>query len=307
MGFCRFGDSIGLQLGRRNLGIRRPVSRLPFRHKTTANCACCDTQLRFPADVQAFRCTVCDSVNDLNPISAPKNPQPLNLEKVRLYVNAISNRTCEPTVFKSLLLACFGSSYNLNRSFLKGTVSLQNPGVDMPDVREAYRLLSRMPAEYLEAITEGMEKALRRPGRRLTESQDIRFLLILLDNPAFVRSSATDQAQRLHQLLGRLLGLVSTLSNDLHRHLVSWFTLDPEDAFHRRIEVVNYFLTFRLTRVDGMRERYPTDWGVKAAARVMALLCKYRAEYLFWEASGSQRAEPDCVRSSGGEQLPPTE
>jgi E3 ubiquitin-protein ligase HECTD2 len=247
----------------------------------TASCACCDTQLRFPAQVQAFRCTVCDSVNDLVPLKHPVHPVHLSLEKVRLYQNAVGNKTCEPEVFKSLLAACFGSAYNMNKSFPKGsgTPTLQNPGVDMAEAREAYRILLRMPPEYMDAVVEGMEKSLRRPGRRLTEALDLRFLLILLDQPVWLgRTTVADQAQRHHQLFGRLLGLISTLSNDLHRHVVSWFTSDPEDAFHRRVETVNYFLTFRLTRIEGMRERYPTDWSIKAAARVMALLCGFRCE-----------------------------
>ncbi|KAI9034347.1 hypothetical protein DFJ74DRAFT_649004 [Hyaloraphidium curvatum] len=248
-----------------------PAPSAPNAATTTQHCVCCDTALRFPAEVPAFRCVVCDTICDLNPTSAPKNPQPLTLEKVRLYATAVSNKTCEPPVFRTMLANAFGSSYNLNRSFPKGNVGLQNPGVDMADVREAYRIVGRMAPDFTEAITEGMEKTLRRPGRRLAEAQDVRFLLVLLDYPLFVKQSA-EQAHRYHQLLSRLLGLMSTLSNDLHRHLVSWFTLDPEDVFHRRVDMINYFLTFRLTRVEGMRERYPTDWCVKAAARVMALL-----------------------------------
>lgn len=153
-------------------------------------------------------------------------------------------------------------------------MSLQNPGIDLADAREAYRVIGRMGTEFGETIVEGMEKSLRRPGRRLMEASDIRFLVLLVQNPGLSRPVVADQAQRHHQLVGRLLGLMSALNNDLHRHLVSWFTLDPDDVFLRLVELVNSYLTFRLTRIEGMRERYPTDWGVKAAARVMALLCK---------------------------------
>ncbi|KXS17549.1 HECT-domain-containing protein [Gonapodya prolifera JEL478] len=73
-------------------------------------------------------------------------------------------------------------------------------------------------------------------------------------------------------MLTRLYGFVSCLANDIHRHLVDWFARDPIDLFRRRVETVNFYVTHRLTTKDNMREQYPTDWAIRSAAKVMALL-----------------------------------
>ncbi|KAJ3119928.1 putative E3 ubiquitin-protein ligase [Nowakowskiella sp. JEL0407] len=46
----------------------------------------------------------------------------------------------------------------------------------------------------------------------------------------------------------------------------------PLPIFQRRVDLVNHFITYRLTKKDGMRDHYPADWGIRSAARIMALL-----------------------------------
>ncbi|KAI8839879.1 hypothetical protein BC829DRAFT_27242 [Chytridium lagenaria] len=48
-----------------------PQSRFPPDEMTTGRCQCCDTLLLLRRGTTCFRCTVCDTVNDLEPIPPP--------------------------------------------------------------------------------------------------------------------------------------------------------------------------------------------------------------------------------------------
>jgi E3 ubiquitin-protein ligase HECTD2 len=49
-------------------------------------------------------------------------------------------------------------------------------------------------------------------------------------------------------IIKRVLGLLSNLPNECHHYLVSWFARFSERHFHRIIELIGSFVTYRLTR-----------------------------------------------------------
>jgi len=85
------------------------------------------------------------------------------------------------------LIKTFSTFESLNDSFLNGKdPTIQDPGLDLDAVRSFYQRLRELPTApslYLSLIKTS-EVLLRRPGRPLRRKEDLRFLLIILENPA---------------------------------------------------------------------------------------------------------------------------
>jgi hypothetical protein len=85
------------------------------------------------------------------------------------------------------LIKTFSTFESLNESFLNGKeTSLHDPGVDLEAVRMFYTRLQALPCAQtlFLSLIKTSEVLLRRPGRPLKHKDDLRFLLIILENPA---------------------------------------------------------------------------------------------------------------------------
>ena len=151
---------------------------------------CCDSNLRFPTSVTCYRCTVCVCVNDLKP-NQPRQgfqPVPMNLGFLESLIS--SGTPQSPSVYEDLeehLIKTFSTFESLNESFLNGRdASIQDPGVDLEAVRAFYQRLKELPSAptLFLSLIKTSEVLLRRPGRPLKRKEDLRFLLIILENPA---------------------------------------------------------------------------------------------------------------------------
>ncbi|KAK4101435.1 HECT-domain-containing protein [Parathielavia hyrcaniae] len=121
------------------------------------------------------------------------------------------------------------------------------------------------------ALLKANETILRRPGRPITEPQDLRFLLIITANP-LLHASYKPYAGRLQQMndvpvpngasprgsgpvsgrhsaiIKRIVGLMSNTPVKCHNHLVAWFARYSEASFMQTKDLVAGFLTYRLIR-----------------------------------------------------------
>ncbi|TPX32888.1 hypothetical protein SmJEL517_g04094 [Synchytrium microbalum] len=270
---------------------------------TTGTCQCCGHLLRFPQTIRAFRCTVCETVNDLDPVPMPGGgdiqAHRLSLERLRALINASQHNRPSAELLEKTIADSFSLHASINESFSSNQpISETDCGVNLGDVRIAYKLLLTSPAAAngasrntsVDSITQSMEKLnitntrmssvlvqatdklLKRPGRRLVAAEDVKFLLILLENPVLLTKTVSNDLIIYHDILGRIFGLMSCLSNDMHHFIVAWLAQLPIDIFQKRVDVVNFYISRRLSNKEGMRDHYPQDWGIKSAARVMALL-----------------------------------
>ncbi|CAD6499501.1 BgTH12-03613 [Blumeria graminis f. sp. triticale] len=126
------------------------------------------------------------------------------------------------------------------------------------------------------------ETLLKRPGRPLTTPNDLRFLLIILANPLLYTTSSTPRGkQRIRSrskspprgptngtkgttgqhsgIIKRILGLLSNVSSECHRHLVSWFSRYSESQFQRTTDLINNFVMYRLLRQQGRKNNVEQD------------------------------------------------
>ena len=85
------------------------------------------------------------------------------------------------------LIKTFSTFESLNDSFLNGKdPTVQDPGLDLDAVRSFYQRLHELPTapSLFLSLIKTSEVLLRRPGRPLRRKEDLRFLLIILENPA---------------------------------------------------------------------------------------------------------------------------
>ncbi|KAI8811808.1 hypothetical protein BJ742DRAFT_795586 [Cladochytrium replicatum] len=244
---------------------------------TTGVCICCDNLLRFPQTVSCFRCTVCDTVNDLRPLPPPgaldAYMRSLTLTEIQRVREAPAREPANVDTLYKILGDAFAYHASLNEGFSNGRPpALDSPGIVLEDVRAAYNVIVKSDPRAIIAVMTGIERLLKRPGRRLHSEHDIKFLMIIMENPLLFNHGNEQESAFNHEVLGRAFGLLSCLSNELHHFVVNWFMHLPLPIFQRRVDLVNHFITYRLTRKDGMREQYQSDWGIRSAARVMALL-----------------------------------
>ncbi|KAJ1969311.1 putative E3 ubiquitin-protein ligase [Dispira parvispora] len=248
-------------------------------------CMCCDSKLRYPQASSCFRCTVCDTINDLieydETASESRRRRPLTLDRLRSAIHAVRKSKLSVMQLERLISETFSQWDRLNNSFSDGLrTSTDHPGVALDDVREAYRLLLGLSPGCVRTLMGATERLLKRPCRRLRRKDDLRFLLIILENPLLGQHNFPQETEYHHQIIKRLLGILSCLDNSLHNYLVHWFSRLAMPLFRARVELVNHFITFRLAKY---RKRHPSpsawtnipyesDWSFKSAARVMSLL-----------------------------------
>ncbi|KAI1324123.1 HECT-domain-containing protein [Xylariaceae sp. FL0255] len=150
------------------------------------------------------------------------------------------------------------------------------PGVGSSDTLED-SLAQELEAIILEAqehlqrvLLKCTEMLLKRPGKPMSEPQDVRFLLLLLANPVlhatwrsftgFHQSGKSKERTTLgggaekspvgrhSNIIKRILGLLANSSEICHVHLVTWLSRLPEHLLRQNKDLVGNFVTYRLIR-----------------------------------------------------------
>jgi len=69
-----------------------------------------------------------------------------------------------------------------------------------------------------------------------------------------------------------------------------------EENFKKKIEIVNHFISYHLMEFDDMLRNYSSDWSIKAASRVMALLSKYIYIYIYIDIYGKLMIRNNIIK-----------
>ncbi|ORE10196.1 hypothetical protein BCV72DRAFT_302155 [Rhizopus microsporus var. microsporus] len=261
---------------------------------TMGKCMCCNSDLKYPTVVSRFRCPACDTINDLKPhIRDQIGNQPLTLRSLKKAVNECKQREKTKKMKKinlgdkereeiyepieKLLETVFSSWVSLNHSFLtEEETTLETSGIDMNEVRDAYRIILSLPVNVIRGMMSATDRLLKRPAVPLRRMNDIRFLLIILENPLLAQHNFPAETKYHHNLLKRIFGILSCLNHECHHALIKWFTRYPVKEFNAKIELIHAFLSHRISRARKSHMALPTsyesDWKMASAARVMALL-----------------------------------
>ncbi|KAL2131130.1 hypothetical protein VTI74DRAFT_5515 [Chaetomium olivicolor] len=133
------------------------------------------------------------------------------------------------------------------------------------------------------ALLKACETILRRPGRRISEPQELRFLLVIAANPLLHASykpyagefpqpagavptpssphpRGSGPASGRHSvIIKRIVGLMSNTPLECHNHLVAWFVRYPESRFVQTKDLIAGFLAFRLLRQNEKKHEAQID------------------------------------------------
>ncbi|KAJ1938128.1 putative E3 ubiquitin-protein ligase, partial [Linderina pennispora] len=176
-------------------------------------------------------------------------PPPLTLDRLKAGVFAFKKHPEKQNLLEAMIRESFGNWDVLNVSFPNGSeVTSDDPGISLVEVRTAYKIILGLPPPFIRALMTGTEQILHRPGRRLETKDDIRFLLIIVEN--FPQESAYH-----HHIAKSIIGLLANLPNCVHYTLVLWLTQHSTSSLSRKVALVNQFLSFRLEKYDRARKR----------------------------------------------------
>ncbi|KAF9877767.1 ubiquitin-protein ligase [Colletotrichum karsti] len=117
------------------------------------------------------------------------------------------------------------------------------------------------------------ENLLKRPGRPMTDPEDLRYLLIILENPLLHGGPQQTHGETFRDdklktgpvsgqhsvIIKRILGLISNSSTPCQNHLITWFARYPEPRFVRIKDLAAGFLTYRLIRQNEKKHEVRVD------------------------------------------------
>ncbi|KAJ2747137.1 putative E3 ubiquitin-protein ligase [Coemansia sp. BCRC 34301] len=273
---------------------------------TTGICLCCGSKVSFPECVACFKCTVCDTINDLHPLvrtdrvvengqtvaRARTPPPPLTLDRLKAGVQAFRKHPEKQALLEAMLRESFGSWDVLNFSFPSSgdaQASAENLGIAMAEVHAAYKIILALPPQVIRAMMNGIEQILRRPGRPLKQRSDIRYLLIIIENPLLLQQSFPQESSYHHHIVKSIVGSIANLPNCIHYILVLWLSQQSRSSVRRKVQLASQFISYRVQKYDRAKRRNP---------RVVVPLTSYSSQ-------SNQTELPAFQRTRSSTNVPP--
>lgn len=157
------------------------------------------------------------------------------------------------------------------------------------DLQATERELLKGQEHVRRVLLKATEVLLKRPGRPMTDPLNLRFLLIILENPLLHAETqrfrgliqpdiepaaatkndlvpgkpklpATGLLSGQHSgIIKRVIGLISNSSIDCHNQLISWFSRLHTARFVKIKELVSGFLTYRMLRQSEKKQEVKVD------------------------------------------------
>ncbi|KAI0389685.1 HECT-domain-containing protein [Xylariaceae sp. FL0594] len=148
---------------------------------------------------------------------------------------------------------------------------------------QRFEQLALEAQEHLQRVVlKCSEMLLKRPGRLMSEPQDVRFLLLLLANPLLVpsfqaygghlqqfdkgkrheKAADTDERSPIGRhsgIIKRIFGLLANSSEICHHHLITWLSRLPEHLLLQMKDTTSSFVTYRLTRQSEKKVEQKVD------------------------------------------------
>ncbi|KAJ1751839.1 putative E3 ubiquitin-protein ligase, partial [Coemansia sp. RSA 1752] len=137
-------------------------------------------KVSYPDTVSCFKCTVCDTINDLTELVRMEKtmedgqvvarrrvpPPPLTLDRLKAGVQAYRRHPKKHALLEAMIRESFANWDVLNFSFANGKdVTNEEPGILFTEVHAAYKLILALPPPFIRAMMSGIEQILRRPSR----------------------------------------------------------------------------------------------------------------------------------------------
>ncbi|SPQ27664.1 b2d7493a-2635-4622-a26f-d68b6d805ed6 [Thermothielavioides terrestris] len=276
------------------------------RDFATGRCMTCGSLLRWPRDLLVFKCTICVTINDLQPVDRLDRPGnapdaagvaeeraaskdkaiSLTYTKSQNGPSTVSSRS--PHIDWAALEEWYSTAIEAARpwSDMYDSLIAEDPGLAVsPSVLQDIEAQILIGQEHVQrALLKACETILKRPGRRITEPQELRFLLLIAANPLLHASykpyagrfphphsalptpngvspqSSGPASGRHSAIIKRIVGLLSNAPPECHNHLVAWFARYPESRFVQTKDLVAGFLAYRLIRQNEKKYEARIDY-----------------------------------------------
>ncbi|QPG75765.1 hypothetical protein FOA43_003125 [Brettanomyces nanus] len=244
------------------------ASKPPIKELICDSCACCGTIIKYPSDVSRVMCMVCQTSFTTCISSTADSPQ---LPQFSISFNELKDtiQQChgQPDfkAVQNLIIRSFSSDSVLNASFKldsRSSSSYHSPNLNYAELRKFYSLLRKLPtnAVFYRLLITSLH-LLRHPPR-ISDVHSISWLLILLEIPLLPESlisgndTATNGTSSLapqlksicYDILKRVIGLMAHMDRKCMQYVTNWWSKLPDNEFVRKIDFLNLYITFQLTR-----------------------------------------------------------
>ncbi|KAG7693784.1 hypothetical protein KL915_004074 [Ogataea haglerorum] len=260
-------------------GSTTSQSQRNFPSIVVDSCRCCGTILKYPAGISKVRCLVCQthmSINEETRESCERSQEtaarPLSYGFLKDFINQCStekksigddrnpHRTFRP--LENMLFEAFSSFSILNNSFRLSNLtspSYRSPNLNFNEAKKSFGLLLSLPTKRpFYKLLLGALYLLKHPPP-MKEPSDINWLLILLEIPILSDclisgidscpdSLAPDLKASCYDVLKHVIGLLSYSEKKITSRLTYWWSRLPHDEFVKKIDFINLYITFQLTR-----------------------------------------------------------
>ncbi|ONH69526.1 putative E3 ubiquitin-protein ligase HUL4 [Cyberlindnera fabianii] len=256
-----------------------PIDSMMVHH-----CRCCGTLVKFPSSITKYRCSVCSTTLSLAARTNIPSVEPIVLsvlrEKVEKGLKAHNLGVRSHSAFSDLenyISEKFGSVDALNNSFLAcNHPNLTVISINYDEVKATFRLISSLSSKrpYLKLLST-VCALLRRPRKLIASTQDVRWLLILFELPTLAdclyhsrhrplgqKNSPLDTPEVKafsYEVISRIIGYLASSDRETLALLTSWFSSYTVSRFKAKVELINLYITFHLTRIIYRHHSLPSS------------------------------------------------
>lgn len=233
----------------------------------SSQCICCGTLLRYPDDVNKIRCMVCqtsyrvskDGSATLENRSFPGEPITLDILENKL--KEVTSSSYES--IDTLVCETFSSQDALSNSFKldnRLSISYYSPNLDFNQIHNFYDRLQGLPSHKpFYHMLQSSLNMLKHPPLHFN-LHSLNWLLILLEIPLLTESLinannpqspspiSNDLKSLCYDILKRIIGIMAHLDHRCILYLTHWWSKISDKTFVRKVELLNLYITFQLTR-----------------------------------------------------------
>ncbi|PVZ98788.1 hypothetical protein BB558_005204 [Smittium angustum] len=229
--------------------------------KISVNCICCSSPTSTSKTNTSFQCTKCKTVNylyqaepQLPPTQTPPKPE-FTIPILQAHLEQYKKSNSVPDSLLNLIQKTFSNPESLSHSFLNSKqISSKESGLDWEKIIDTYKLLTSFPSVAIKAMLEGTLNALIDNRKPLKSRKDIRFLLVILENP-LLKYLGTDRT--VYQIVKRLVGIIANISERLQNSIILWMCDRKIESLKEKVAIISRFIFISLERYsETPKKRY---------------------------------------------------
>ncbi|OMJ21614.1 putative E3 ubiquitin-protein ligase HERC4 [Smittium culicis] len=231
-------------------------------HTISSKCICCNKLVSYKKSQPYFKCPKCETTNISSLGNTSSNPESdgrkglsllyclyilrgLNLDNFKEQVIQYKS-TNDLSAIKEIIISTFSSSSILNESFIPDKASRgKDSGIDWAKLSEFYTIALSLPPEIPRLLISSSLKALINPQTLFKRRGDIRFLLIIFENPLLKYVSSD---RYVFQILKHIFGLISNFSETLQNFFILLLSEIDFSSLQKKVFLVSKFISISLDR-----------------------------------------------------------